>query len=142
MRVLYVYIYVFHCLTYFRCMLILEWEYLTLMIKSNHLKGLNAPIVDVVWLVVFCLSKKKRLICIKIKELLTWSIGYITLDWEMNRKALTNKIKQTLKRCWRWRWTWSMRIFFRHISKWPNSRRFFSFNWFNIIKFSFSRWFI
>jgi ATP-dependent exoDNAse (exonuclease V) beta subunit len=40
------------------------------VIKINHLKGLNAPIV----VVVFCLSKKnqkKNLICIKIKELLT-----------------------------------------------------------------------
>lgn len=61
---------------------------------------------------------------------------------EGGRKALTNKIKQTLKRWW-WRWRWTTRIFFGHFSKWPYSRWFLSFNGFYFIIFTLSRrWFI
>ncbi len=68
---MYIYIY-FHCLKYFdvNSGMRISDTHDVRVIKINHLKGLNAPIV----VVVFCLSKKnqkKNLICIKIKELLT-----------------------------------------------------------------------
>lgn len=84
-----------------------------------------------------------------------------TIDWFINEKE-----KRTLWWCWRWcRWRWwngrwssllllliminewwrsrrdfLIAIFFCHISKWPDSTRFFSFDNFIFINFTFTIW--
>jgi len=96
----------------------------------NYLKGLNAPIVDVVWLVVFCRSKRrrrrwnrmrideKRLFVNRLKSY--WrdqlDILHLTERWIEKLRQIEKQLKQTLKRCWWWwRW-WATGIFLCHIS--------------------------